>query len=154
MLTPNPEFDKPGYCALCHECIAEFNGANVIVRLLGSSRTIQVRLDDKSLMNVNVCEKCKDSMTPEETEPLMESVIKGWSYECDTLIERGAVRIDGRIWDESLKTDHMDKYGTRYIVERTDDTKWNQETIVEAVYAEAIAEGDKKAEELGIKWQQ
>lgn len=140
----NPEFDKAGYCTKCHVPIAEFDGANNIVRLLGNSRTMQVRLDDKSLMNINVCELCKDSIKPEDTPDLIDSCIRGWDFECDVLIEKGVVRVDGRKWDKSLKDEHMKVYGTRYIVERTDEIKWSRETIVDAVYAEIIAENEKK----------
>lgn len=146
MAVPNPEYDKPGYCAICHNPIAEFDGANNIVRLLGNFRSMQVRLDDNSKMNVSVCEVCKDEFRPQDTPKLMDSVVKGWSFECDTLVENGVVRIDGRKWDADVKKEHMDKYEARYIVERMDE-KWSQDTIVEAVYAEEIAAGLKLEEE-------
>jgi hypothetical protein len=152
MPIPNPEYDKPGYCALCHNPIAEFDGANHITRLLGNARSIQVRLDDTSLMNCTICEKCLESMSPSDTPTLMDSVIKGWSYECDTLIKRGAVRIDGRRWDKELKKEHLDKYDKRYIVERTDSTRWSRETIIDAVYDELIKLGEEEAKKKGIKW--
>lgn len=152
-MVPNPEYDKPGYCVLCHTQIAEFEGANRIVRLLGNARNMQVRLDDGSKMNVTICEKCKESMMPEDTVKLMDSVIKGWSFECDTLITNKVVRIDGRVWDEQVKKEHMDEYSKRYVVERTDETKWTRENIVDAVYKDLIEKGIEEAKEKGIKWQ-
>lgn len=151
-LLPNPEYDKAGYCSKCHTAIAEFDGANNIKRLLGKSSTFQVRLDDKSLMTVQICDKCKINLKPEDTTHIMESVIKGWEFDCDSLILKGAVRVDGRKWDEKLKEEHMDRYSKRYIMERTDKF-WPTEMIVDAVYAEEIKSGNEKARKEGKTWQ-
>lgn len=86
---PAVTYDKPGYCALCHTEIAEFNGSNeqgnpIIVRLKGNYRSSHFRLDNGSLMPVTLCENCED-LKPEQYGELMESIINGWKNQLDTL---------------------------------------------------------------------
>lgn len=124
-MVPNPEYDKPGYCAYCHKAIAEFDGANNIVRLLGDAAEAWFTLDDLSRMRVMLCQSCKDGLKPSDTPKLMESVYKGWVFECDTLVEKKA-------WSEEKRNNHLGKYGDRHIVARN-DVPWNKATIEKAV---------------------
>ena len=139
-MVPNPEYDKPGYCAKCHEPIAEFDGANNIVRINGNAAEAWFTLDDKSKMRVMLCLGCKESLKPADTLPIMESVYKGWVFECDTLVERG-------IWHKTHRDNYLDKYGDRHIVGRQDSVTWKKSHIEKAVGKNKLG-GIKFQEEL------
>jgi hypothetical protein len=125
-MIPNPEYDKPGYCAKCHEAIAEFDGANNIVRINGNAAEAWFTLDDKSKMRVMLCIHCKQNLKPEDTIHIMDSVYKGWVFECETLVERG-------IWDKVHRDNYLDLYSERHIVARKDDVAWKKSQIESAI---------------------
>jgi len=125
-LIPNPEYDKPGYCAKCHKAIAEFNGDQKIVRLLGDADWAEFRLDDNSLMRVTLCRECKTNLQPEDTPSIMESVYKGWKFEIEHYLK----------WDDEKKRKHLDRYAQRLIVGR-EDKHWTRETIEKSVKEKA-----------------
>lgn len=113
------DFDRPGFCALCHVEIAEFNGSDargnlIISKLKGNADSIEVVLSDQSKMRVAVCLPCKDTFQPEDSKRLMQSVINGWAHEVSQLD-----------WSEDRKISHMDKYSKLEITDRS-DLKWNE----------------------------
>lgn len=121
-MLPNPEFDKAGYCGLCHVPVAEFDGNQNIVKLLGSYRLADFNLSDGSILKVALCETCKENMTPEQIPTLMESVYKGWVFEIDHYLK----------WDTARQDKYLADYGDKFIVGR-EDKKWNRETVEQAV---------------------
>lgn len=123
MMTPNPEFDKAGYCCKCHVAIAEFDGDQKIVRLLGSYRLVDFLLDDKSVMRVALCEECKAGLQPEHTTEIMESVYKGWVFEMEHYLK----------WPEERRKAYTKSYGKKFIVGREDGVRWTKESIEKAV---------------------
>lgn len=121
-LDPNPEFDKAGYCVKCHCAIAEFDGDQKVVKLLGTADTADFELDDGSIMRVAVCTECREKLKPLDTLQIMEAVYKGWAFEIEHYCR----------WPEDRKQRYLDKYGRRYIVGRTDE-HWSLTTIEKAV---------------------
>lgn len=116
-MIPNPEFDRPGFCALCHTSIACWEG-NQVTRLLPIAALAEFELNDGSRMRVMMCSTCVANMTPDEIPSLMESVYKGWIYEIDTILK----------WDKEKKDQYEEKYGKLHIVGRN-DIKWEKKFI-------------------------
>lgn len=122
------DYDFPGFCAKCHEEIAEFNGSDingnlVITRFKGNATSATFVLDDKSKMQVALCLRCKDSLQPEDAPIIMDSVIRGWKHE---------IKFLG--WEEPKKVDYIDKYSKLEITDRH-DLAWNPEEKVRLVEA-------------------
>lgn len=126
VMIPNPEYDRPGYCARCHECIAEFNGKD-IVSLLGCATTVDFILDDNSSMKVSVCEDCKNKMTIEDIPSIMQSIYKGWIWEIENILK----------WDTERAESYKEKYSQRYIVSRK-DVLWSKELVAETLGEEKL----------------
>ncbi len=110
----NVDYDKPGFCALCHIIIADFDGFNPnmtprIIRFHGTARQSYFKLSDGSRMAVMMCEGCLSGFAPEDVGPLMESVIRGWHWEVETLMG---------FWTDEKKKSHMRVYRKKEIVDR------------------------------------
>jgi len=121
----NIDYAHPGFCSLCHEEIAEFEGTRqlksgvfrpILKRLLGIARTAVIKLDDKSKMTIALCKKCFNSFKPEDMQPLMESEINGWQHEIDDVVD----------WQNEKKIDYMKKYSKRFATNRVDKI-WNKD---------------------------
>lgn len=96
-------WDAPGFCALCHVAVAEFNGSDqfsnlLITKLLPTFRLVGFTLNTGSVLKVALCESCEQTITPAQSGPLMESVLNGWAQE----LERKAPH-----WTEEKKVAHM-----------------------------------------------
>ncbi len=117
------DYDKPGFCALCHVQIADFNGSDIqgnpiVTRLRTNYTDIVVRLDDASAMKVTLCTNCRGGIKPEDMQELMESVIRGWAWEVKHRLK----------WDEPKRKDHMDRYEKRHVV-TAENMRWNKDDI-------------------------
>lgn len=118
------DYDKAGYCSLCHIPVAEFNGSlpNGSVRiekLLGNFDQITLLLDDNSLMDVVMCKPCKEKFKPEEAQELMESIINGWTWEAYHLLNG---------WGDEKTEKHLLRYSKREILTRA-DRPWGIEQV-------------------------
>lgn len=133
MNLPNPEYDRPGFCCLCHCPIAEFDGER-ISRILSIIRPLYIRLNDGSMMQVTLCASCKDSMTEEDIPKIMDSVYKGWTVECDKMVVAGS-------WTKEKRDSHLDIYGLKYIIE-CDEKGMSQEKLEQTLGADAM-QGEK-----------
>lgn len=125
------DYDKPGFCVLCHSQIADFDGfnkegnpANPKIRAI--YRESSFLLDDRSTMRTSMCKDCYETFIPKDSGKIMESVINGWQWE----IQHGL----GKWLKSSQEQRHMymKRYMSRYIVTRMDIT-WNDEQDKEAV---------------------
>lgn len=139
-LIPNPSFDRPGFCCLCHIPIAEFDGPT-IVRILPIARPMYLRLNDDSMLNVTLCDKCKDNFTEKDVPAVMESVYKGWRQE-----------IEFKGWSREAKDAHLEAYGSKYITECAEKGITKQsltDAKVEFIGAvEAVAKKEALAKEV------
>lgn len=107
-------YDFPGLCALCHIEIAEFhgslpNGRPNVTKMKGNASSLKVKLDDGSVMGVNICNDCYNDFKPEDMKDLMESVINGWQSEVDILP-----------WEEEKKISYMKEYSKLKAIGRKD----------------------------------
>lgn len=135
LAVPNDEkvdYDKPGYCALCHAQVADFegtlpNGCPQVIRLRPNFDQVRVLLDDNSQMDVTLCKTCKESFSAEHAGPLMESVINGWAWECTYVLHD---------WDEGRQDAHLAKYGQREIISRS-DKPWSLEQMIKRTRPDA-----------------
>lgn len=109
------DYDKYGYCALCHEnlLVTISSEGKQTVRLSGKADCMDVLLNDGSRMRVTICSPCKQSYKHEEqSNKLMKSVIKGWEKECDMLIADQS-KPD---WTPEKKEEYMNNYSKKEIV--------------------------------------
>lgn len=118
------DYDKPGFCALCHCELAKFNGSRpdgtmVIVELLPIFCTVPVTLDDGSTMLVSMCTTCRSTFTPDKAGQVMESVINGWVWETDHLLN----------WTPDKKAQHVKEYSQRFITKRL-DAPWADDVVL------------------------
>lgn len=123
-LTPNPEYDKAGYCANCHEPIAEFDGSQNVTKLFGTARMAYFDLNDGSQMGVMLCEKCDQSLEPKDAPAIMESVYKGWCFEIEHYLKDK--------WDAKRKADYKKAAEEKFVVGRKIQV-WSQEMVEAAV---------------------
>lgn len=80
----------PGFCTMCHDEIAEFDGLikfGLVMRpkvkyLKSNFRQALIELSDKSLMTISLCDKCID-FKPEDCSKIIDSEIRGWRREID-----------------------------------------------------------------------
>ena len=110
------DYAFPGLCSHCHAEVAEFNGTNnlgrpIITRMKPNYREFTVELDNQSLMDIPLCEKCYDTLGPEHMQAVMESEINGWQHEVDECLPA---------WSDNKKLEHMTQYSKRFITKRTD----------------------------------
>ncbi len=77
------DYDVAGRCILCHRNlqVEKMIGGKVTLAFIGEAREEKFLLSDGSRMRVNVCLKCKDSITPETFPKIMAAVAKGWELE-------------------------------------------------------------------------
>ena len=131
LLIPNPEYDRAGFCVLCHQQIALFDyienkdlGGKVlsIVRWMGVARDVKFELNDKSTLVVKMCLDCKDNMEPKHVLDIMKSVYKGWKFEIE---EQGK-------WPEFKKNNYLNKYGNKFI-KGYKEKNWNKKEIQESL---------------------
>jgi hypothetical protein len=116
------DYDKPGFCCLCHVQIAEFDGFKPdmipnVKRFLPIACDEVVELDDGSKMTVKICTTCQANLSPADMQPLMESVQRGWQWEVENVSDD---------WSEEKKSAHMSKYRKRYIT-GSKSRSWNED---------------------------
>jgi hypothetical protein len=87
------------------------------VRFLGIARTAQFTLNNRSKMDVMLCNVCYKGLTPNDCKYIMESVIRGWGEEMKLCA-----------WPDKQKSEHMDRYSNLFISSRT-DKPFKQEEI-------------------------
>jgi hypothetical protein len=120
------DYDKSGFCALCHVAIAVFDGFSVdqtpnLLRWLGIATKTRVILDDGSKMDISMCIKCDENLLPKDCGPLMESVIRGWHWEVLNKLTK---------WTQEQKDAYMARYSKRYIMNR-DHQPWSADDLKE-----------------------
>ena len=115
----------PGFCSLCHDEIAEFDGfieakpgvmRLKIVKLKPNFRMVNIELSDGTLMTVSLCDKC-ENFPPERAGELMESEINGWKRECDELIGD---------WETIVRDGYLERQSKLHLVDRL-DRRWNDD---------------------------
>ena len=101
------EFDKYGYCVLCHRNLRYEQVINdkVMMRFDTDYDETEYLLDDGSKMRVAICKPCKAGLTDEHNTKVMDSVKAGWVEEVKTLP-----------WSEEKKQNYIDTYSQREIV--------------------------------------
>lgn len=110
------DFDCSGMCAFCHIEIATFsgstkNGKPVVASFLTNNIISNFRLDDNSIMPVNLCKSCYDSLSGKDIKKLMKSIIEGWKKDVEWTCSN---------WTETQKKLYIDTYSKRYITEWVD----------------------------------
>lgn len=118
----NVDYAAPGFCSLCHDEIAEFEGfydfGNTkrpkVKFLKPNFRQAMVKLSDGTYMNVSLCDKCIN-FKPEDTEKLYESELKGWQAEVNAM--------EGTMENHHLLKTFVKTQEKHSIVDR-EDIKW------------------------------
>jgi hypothetical protein len=113
---------SPGFCSLCYDEIAEFEGfydfGNIkrpkVKFLKPNFRQAMVKLSDGSYMNVSLCDKCVNFL-PERTEELFQSEIRGWQTEVDAM--------KGHVENHELLEAYIVRQKDVSIIDR-EDVKW------------------------------
>lgn len=146
-MNPNPLYDKPGYCALCHNQIADqdtcdrdnyprqglLRGQKFWV-LRPDFELATFELNDGSLMRVALCTKCKATMTADQVDDVMESVRMGWKYELETCMKL----------NEAERSEHVEKHKKLEIAGRQDDVRWDYKVVEAARTAKKVKNGNDK----------
>ena len=114
------DYDKPGFCALCHEQIADFDGFNIQGNLINAklradARQVIVLLDDRSNASIAMCLRCFKSFNPSDCAKIWESCINGMQWEA----EHGFT-------DKNQRQVYMKRYISKYITTRM-DLVWSDE---------------------------
>lgn len=114
-------WDKFGHCVLCHTnmYIQQIIDSVPTWRLTGQYTEHEYVLSDKTKMRVAMCKKCKDSLTEEDNEKVMDCVVKGWDVATNNLVKDE----NKKDWDESKKKSYMDKYSKLSIVSSVETLK-------------------------------
>ena len=120
----NVDGASPGFCTLCHDEIAEFDGfidfGNIkrprVAYLKANFRQAMVKLSDGTSMTVSLCDKCID-FKPEQTEDLFQSELKGWQNEVNAM--------EGHVKNHEVMKDYMVRQKDVSIVDR-EDVKWTE----------------------------
>ena len=113
----------PGFCSLCHDEIAEFDGfipfGNTmrpkVIRLKANFRQATVKLSDSNYMNISLCDKCIN-FKPEDCEKLYDSELRGW--------EREIREVEWKSESKPLVDALFEKQKSTSIVDRH-DIKWS-----------------------------
>ena len=112
------DYDAPGFCALCHAEVAEFEGSvgnfPIAKKLLGNYRRTYFALDDGSSCQVTLCVDCAEGMKPADTGRLMESLINGWSVQTYSYLHFKEQ------WTPEKRDAYMDRYARKTIEGRLD----------------------------------
>lgn len=95
-------YDKFGYCSFCHR--------NLLVKKLVNGKEENVLgseydekeydLSDGSKMKVAICKTCLLTVTDADKPKIMDSIIRGWEKELDSLPH----------WSAKQKEDYMARY--------------------------------------------
>ena len=104
--------DTYGHCVLCGKnmLIKQVIDGKVQERFTPDYTEAQFLLNDKSKMNVAMCQGCKNNITDEQHTDIMQSVISGWQ-----------VQVDNSDWTDEKKQAHMEKYSQLEIVSNSED---------------------------------
>lgn len=118
-------YDKAGFCAHCHDQIADLNGFYTngtprITQWHGKKDLMTVKLDDGSSLDISICRACKDAIKPEDMQELMESIIRGWHWEILNVVK----------WEQAKKDAYIKEYRQRYIINRN-DKPWPKEAVAD-----------------------
>lgn len=82
----------PGFCTLCHDEIAEFDGfirfgkvmRPKVIFLKPNFRQAMIELSDKTFMTITLCDKCYD-FEPKDCAKIYESEVRGWEREINDI---------------------------------------------------------------------
>ena len=101
------DYDKYGYCVLCHRNLRYEQVINdkVMMRFDTDYDETEYLLDDGSKMRVAICKPCKANLTEENNAEVMTSVKSGWEEEVKVLP-----------WSDAKKKDYLDTYKQKEIV--------------------------------------
>lgn len=109
------DFDKFGYCVFCHKYLMEekvMEGEVQLVFTKDRKETVFM-LDDGSQMRVCICKGCKENLKESDHNVIMQSVVKGWEKEVESLVH----------WTEDQRIDHMVKYSKKKILFKSEGMK-------------------------------
>lgn len=103
--------DEFGHCIICHKnmLIEQVIDGKAQKRFTPDYTESQFLLSDNSKMRVAICTDCKSTLTQEQENDIMASVIAGWQLQVDTLP-----------WTDEKKQAHMDRYSALEIVFNAD----------------------------------
>ena len=118
----NVDHAAPGFCSLCHDEIAEFDGfydfGNTkrpkVTFLKPNFRQAMVKLSDGTSMNVSLCDKCIN-FPPEDADKLYQSELRGWHREVDAF--------EGKMENLHLMRTFVKTQEKHSIIDR-EDIKW------------------------------
>ena len=101
------DYDKYGYCVLCHRNLRYEQVINdkVMMRFSTDYEETEYLLNDGSKMRVAICKPCKEKLTEEHHTQVMDCVKAGWVEEVKTLP-----------WSDKKKQDYIDIYSQKEIV--------------------------------------
>ena len=102
------DYDKYGHCVMCHRYLMYEKVIDGAVRLINSPDYSEEEfvINDGSRMRVAICDKCKEELTEDDNDKVMDCVIKGWDMETQYIPH----------WTEDMRKSHMDKYSKKNIM--------------------------------------
>lgn len=112
------DYDLFGHCCNCHKnmLIEQVVGGRVIKRFTPDFSEVEYLLNDASKMRVTICVQCQELGAHEDTQTIMDTVIKGWQHMVD-----GFVKDDSKPqWTQEFAEAHMEWYGNLEIVTLTE----------------------------------
>lgn len=114
------DYDKFGHCVKCHKgmYVEQIIGGKPTIRFTPDYTEKEYLLSDNTRMRVAICKDCKGSMTEDDDDYVMSSVVKGWDVATDELVKDKKKRN----WDKKKKDEYMDTYSKLKIVCTSEDT--------------------------------
>lgn len=114
MSNDKANIDRFGHCVVCHKAmiITQIIDEKEQVRFTPDYDTTQFLLDNGSMMKVAICKSCKNDVTENDYNIIMEAVINGWDLETRYLVKDPKKSL----WDEARRKKYMDEYSKRKII--------------------------------------
>ena len=114
-------YDKFGHCTKCHKnmFITEIIGGEPVERFTGQYAEQEYVLSDGTKMRVAICKECKADLTDDDSEYIMECVIRGWDVATNDLVKNKK----RPTWTKEKKKAYMKKYSKLKIVRSANEKK-------------------------------
>ena len=102
------DYDKFGHCVKCHKHlqIEKVIDGKLQIVFVPEKTEEELLLSDGSRMRVTICKSCKEGLTDEGLEVVMNSVVKGWEKEVEGLNH----------WSKDKKADYITNYSKKEAV--------------------------------------
>lgn len=109
--------DKFGHCVKCHKYMLRevIDRGKVVVVPTADSDHEKFFLNDGSNMRVSMCRKCKQELTEDDFDYVIDAVINGWEWETTQLVNDPKKEL----WDKEKKDKYMKRYSKLKIIGKT-----------------------------------